>query len=174
MNELETYYLDGRKSFTFAPYKSLKQRFYERVLLPNENGCMFWIGDKNRYGRITRYLEKQEYIYAHRYSYELHFGRFNKELCVLHRCDNPLCVAPSHLFLGTHADNMRDCKNKNRNRCTPRYGEENHAAKLTEKQVKNIKKALENGGKVTALAEKYGVTRQSISNIKHSRTWGQI
>jgi hypothetical protein len=63
------------------------------------------------YGNIKKHGSNQ---YAHRFSWEMHFGPIPKGLRVLHSCDTPLCIRPDHLFLGTQLDNMRDCAKKNR------------------------------------------------------------
>lgn len=80
----------------------------------SKNSCHEWIRGKNRggYGKITY---KTKGYRAHRLAYEVANGDFNKKLHVLHKCDNPSCVNPEHLFLGTHQDNMRDRDKKGRN-----------------------------------------------------------
>lgn len=97
---------------------SLEDRFLQKVL-KTEN-CWEWIGSKipNGYGKIMVKIEKKKYKYqyAHRVSYEIYIGKINNNLCVLHRCDNPSCVKPEHLFLGTQKDNMEDRERKNRGR----------------------------------------------------------
>ncbi len=90
-------------------------RFWEKV---NKNGnqmphvpkigkCWEWIAGINGNGRPIFSIRKKS-IAAHRVSYILHFGDIPKDICVLHRCDNPICVRPDHLFLGTHLDNAND------------------------------------------------------------------
>ena len=94
-----------------------KNRFYSRVKLPNKNGCMLWAGRRStlsgNYGQFASKCKKT--FTAHRYSYELFFGKIQKKLCVLHKCDNPQCVNPEHLFLGSQQDNAIDMINKGRN-----------------------------------------------------------
>src|SRR4030095_5139968 len=105
-----------------------KTRFYSKVNLPNENGCMIWTASKlpNGYGQFT-YKKKQ--IKAHRFSYVLHIGQIPKSMYVCHTCDNPSCVAPDHLFLGTAKDNAQDKMKKGRGRWGQH--ENNGIAKLT-------------------------------------------
>lgn len=82
-------------------------------------GCWEWLGCINNkgYGRLT-YKRKNKY--AHRVSYEIHFGVSLTSELVLHKCDNPRCVNPSHLFLGSQKDNMQDCAKKGRHRLSSR------------------------------------------------------
>lgn len=97
-----------------------KPRTFESFLaVANERGCVEWTGvtiksngrDDHRYGRFTRDGRKR---LAHRVAYERAFGTIPSGLQVLHRCDNPLCCNPDHLFLGTHLDNMHDAIRKGR------------------------------------------------------------
>ena len=90
-----------------------QEKFFKQI--SNEthiNNCWEWIGnkDKDGYGRLS--LNK--IIRAHRYSWELYFGKIPGDLIICHRCDNPPCVNPDHLFIGTHLDNARDREKKGR------------------------------------------------------------
>lgn len=145
-----------------------KNIFFKNVLLPNENGCMEWKNLKiNTYGRI-KYNNKSGL--AHRFSYELFVGKIPENMCVLHKCDNRKCVAPDHLFLGTIADNDRDRDLKNR-QCR---GEKQWGAKLTEKDVKEIKIKLKNGMSHSKIAKQYNVTKQAITRISTNKNWRYI
>ena len=89
--------------------------------LMDDQGCWIWAGDiagPMKYGLMTerRGTEPRKRIYAHRYSWVLHFGPIPAGLFVLHRCDVPRCVNPAHLFVGTSGDNQRDSIQKNRGR----------------------------------------------------------
>lgn len=90
-----------------------KNRFYWEVSLPDSNGCMIWKGIKtpNGYGKFH---VNYKAVGAHRYSYKIHFGEIPEGMLVCHHCDNPPCVAPNHLFLGTSRDNMQDKIKKGR------------------------------------------------------------
>ena len=92
-------------------------RFWERVDTTGE--CWLWTGHRNEDGYGTLGWQYKQYS-AHRLSYEIAYGAIPPGLCVCHRCDNPPCVRPDHLFLGTQADNMRDRYRKGR------YGKEVH------------------------------------------------
>lgn len=89
---------------------------------PEKNGCLIWKGSPNStgYGQCRR---KGTWQYAHRLSFQLHIGEIPKGMMVLHKCDNPMCVNPEHLILGTQKDNMQDCSRKGRN--TRLFGKSN-------------------------------------------------
>ena len=107
--------------------KTLKQRFDEKVTMV-ESGCWLFVGAKSGgYGSIKH---KGKSLRAHRVSYELHFCAIPEGMHVMHKCDNPACVNPLHLSLGTHLDNMRDMYSKGRRK--PATGMKNGAAKITE------------------------------------------
>ena len=104
---------------------------------------------------------------AHRVSYELHIGPISHGLHCLHKCDNPACVNPAHLFLGTNADNMRDRDAKGRV-CR---GEDHADAKLTEKQVLAIRA---DNRPQRMIAEGYSISLTAVNQIKKRKTWQHI
>ena len=113
----------------------------EPAYVEDKNGCWIWQGyiNKRGYGIASR---KGLRIRAHRLFYQAYKGAI-KDLHVLHKCDNPSCVNPDHLFLGTHKDNMRDKAKKGR---APGFkGESNPFCKLTFKQVLKIRELYETG-----------------------------
>lgn len=91
--------------------RTVEERFWAAV--DTTGDCWLWTASKagNGYGKI---MVNGRRIGSHRLSYILHYGEIPEGLHVLHTCDNPLCVKPAHLFLGTHADNMRDASQKGR------------------------------------------------------------
>ena len=95
--------------------RKLPERFWKRVKKTKD--CWEWQGMKKKdglpYGLVKIFFRR---FYAHRVAWELTNGPIPKGLNVLHRCDNPVCVRPSHLFLGTQADNIADMVSKGRNR----------------------------------------------------------
>jgi hypothetical protein len=109
---------------------------------------------------------------AHRYSWERTKGNIAAGLCICHRCDNPPCVNPDHLFLGTHADNVADRDAKGR-RPAPK-GVVNGMAKLSEDDVRYIRSVPKRYGRNKALAEKFGVSTGQISYILRRKNWGHI
>ena len=101
-----------RRYLTSYNNQILREKDIERIPI---GGCWLWTGTKWKSG--YGYFRKDKKIQtAHRYFYSLYKGNFDPNLCVLHVCDNPSCVNPEHLFLGTHTDNMRDMTAKGRHR----------------------------------------------------------
>jgi hypothetical protein len=99
------------------PHKTLADLFWTKVDKANEpSACWGWrsVKDRQGYGCIRLYNGPRRRVSAHRASWEIHFGPIPHGLCVLHRCDNPQCTNPLHLFLGTILDNNRDMTNKGR------------------------------------------------------------
>ena len=94
--------------------RPLVDRFFEKVAFIPFHTCWEWIGVRNHggYGYLLKQYSKKSG--AHQISFELHYGPIPKGMLVLHRCDNPGCVNPAHLFLGTHKDNTLDMIKKNR------------------------------------------------------------
>ncbi len=90
--------------------------------------CWLWTGPVNSTGYGSVIFDGHK-TGAHRASYEMAYGPFDKRLCVLHQCDTPRCVRPDHLWLGTRGDNMRDCAAKGRNLTHYRWTRENHPHK---------------------------------------------
>ncbi|KKL67586.1 hypothetical protein LCGC14_2133510 [marine sediment metagenome] len=132
------------------------------------NGCWEWQGCrlKDGYGLIGRGGGKRGMLRVHRAMWEIVFGPIPDGMDVLHRCDNPPCANPTHLWLGTHADNMADMIAKGR--CADRAGEKNGNAKLTWEQVKAIRADTRFQ---RVIAAEYGVVPQLISQIKLGQIW---
>lgn len=127
------------------------------------DACHVWTGAVSRYG-YGRVRRKGVTVLAHRFAWELAFGPIPDGLLVCHHCDNPPCVNPRHLFLGTVKDNAEDCVGKGRS-CT---GERHPRHKLTPQLVSAIKRDHSAGG-VThrELAARYGVSQPSVFRAIH-------
>ena len=95
------------------------EKFWNRVEKRQANECWLWIGPQNGLG-YGKFRVPGNRHYAHRFSYELKNGPIPAGLFVLHHCDNPACVNPEHLFLGTQRDNIRDAMSKGRKYTQPR------------------------------------------------------
>jgi hypothetical protein len=95
---------------------SLVTRFWLKVDRRGDNECWLWTASTtgNGYGQFSPTCHPPKTGYAHRFSYELHYGPIPAGMLVCHTCDNPRCVNPKHLFLGTHQDNATDMKQKGR------------------------------------------------------------
>ncbi len=141
-----------------------------------QSGCWEWCGEISNmgYGRIRMPNGKSGGTNgsAHRVSFEAFKGKIPQEQCVLHRCDNPRCINPHHLFLGTHKDNTQDSIKKGR---MPRFrGEEHGSSKLTEDQVCKVWAFTKQGMSQIKMAETFGVHQSSISNVLRRKTWRHI
>lgn len=147
----------------------LDQRFFNKVHITG--GCWNWIAHRNKagYGRIT--VMKKDCT-AHRISWMLHHGEIPQGLFVCHHCDNPSCVNPEHLFLGTAKDNAIDRNLKGRNRDD--NGEKHPCAKLTQLNVMDIREKLHSGVLCRDLAKEFNVSDSTIRNIKHGRKWRSL
>lgn len=146
-------------------------RFWGKV--QKTTSCWLWIGRKNSQGYGYFWLgtkqDGKDRI-AHRVAYEIAHGCLPSGMHVLHRCDNPSCVRPDHLWAGTHTDNMHDMFSKGRRR--PARGERNGNSRLTMREVNEIRDAYV--PKVVTckiLARRYGVTPPTIHRIICGRTW---
>lgn len=143
------------------------KRFMRKVDISNPDGCWVWIGYRNRYGYGCFGLNGVTRA-AHRVIYGLAVAEIPPGMCVLHRCDNPACVRPSHLFIGTQADNMVDRKSKGR---AP-AGDAHRSSKLTSEVVGEIRRRYAAGGvSQRVLAREYGVSQQNISGIVAGYFW---
>ena len=150
--------------------KMLEERFYSYVDFgDDEDSCFEWLGSKNQYG-YGWFHKHGHNVQAHRLAYEISKGPIPENLCVCHKCDNPACVNPAHLFIGTKKDNNQDCNKKGR-RNQP-SGERHGSAKLTEEDVKDIRIAYSLGGCIQKdIAETFGVHRITISKIVNGKLW---
>ena len=145
--------------------RAAKKRFESKFV--KADGCWEWNAGcwKNGYGAFGLDGKTQR---AHRVSYQLYLGEIPEGLQVLHKCDNRACVNPEHLFLGTHADNMKDCAKKGRYGSPS--GEKHYKSKLTDEQVADIRARQKAGVKGTDLAREFGLTPSGISRIVLNKT----
>jgi hypothetical protein len=156
--------------------KPPSERFWPKV--HKTDGCWFWTGSRDRkgYGRINiNYIPQL----AHRIAWELACSPVPAGLFVLHKCDNPPCVRPDHLYVGTHIDNMRDARERRRMkterfRASRQRGEARPHSKLTENQVREIRALREDGATMTSLAAHYGVAKNCIRNIVLRKRWAHV
>jgi hypothetical protein len=162
----------GRKREFLLNKTSEQDRFWVHVQKQEGDGCWIWM-DPNQHG-YGFFRGDERTGNAHTFSWEWENGPIPKGMYVCHNCpggDNKACVRPSHMFLGTNLDNMRDAKNKGQ----ILKGETHHKAKLTEDQVREIRRLCDEGQTTyTALANKYGVNPSAISNIYKRKSWAWL
>ena len=145
--------------------KSLEQRFLEKI--EKTDNCWNWLAYLNEWGYGV-FSENRKTILAHRFSWKFYKGEIPKGLEVCHRCDNPKCVNPDHLWLGTHIENVEDTVRKGRN--VSFKGEANGASKLTQKQVNEIRDMSKKYSSIE-IAKIYSITREHVWGIVKYRVW---
>lgn len=151
---------------------TLEGRFWKKVNKRGPRECWEWTACRNRkgYGLINILGSSQ---LAHRVSFSLLVGEIPGSRLVCHTCDNPSCVNPCHLFLGTHKSNMDDKMAKGRHKC-PR-GSRHSSAKLTESKVLHIRREYSGGGvSMASLAKKFQVSAAAVEFIIQRRTWRHV
>ena len=145
------------------PMRDVSDRLWAKV--KRGPGCWEWTGnrDKNGYGRIA--TKRGVPTLVHRLSYMLHFGDASG-LVVMHGCDNPPCVRPGHLFLGTPGDNAKDAANKG----LLSRGEGHCKSKLTNEQTRLLREDVASGSMTQrTVAKKYGVSASLVTMIKQGK-----
>ncbi len=136
-----------------------------------DGGCWEWVGKRfnTNYGRFS--INHTKTVRAHRYAWERANGPIPEGMMICHRCDNPPCVNPAHLFLGTGSDNQQDRVSKLRGF----FGEQHHKSKLTEDAVRAIRLRYAAGEtNKAALARAYGVTGTMVRWVIERRFWKQV
>ncbi len=144
-------------------------RFWSKV--QKSEGCWLWTGakDPNGYGRFS---VGRRMRLSHRIAYELTTGEpIASGMNACHRCDNPSCVNPAHLFIGTQADNVHDMQAKGRTGYSGSRGSKHPMAKLTESDVVAIRADKRSQ---TAIAADYGVSQSAIHLIKSRKEWKHV
>lgn len=146
--------------------------FYSKVKINSDDACWEWESgvDKDGYGKFQF---RENPWRAHRVSWTIYNGEIPEGMYVCHKCDNPTCVRPSHLWLGTDADNIHDMDEKGRR--TPQSGEQNNASRLTKAQVIEIRELYANTDMFQwEIAEKFGVSRELVGQIVRRDIWSHL
>jgi hypothetical protein len=137
---------------------AIYSRFIDKVIIDSK-GCWLWTASKTNDG-YGKFYPHGKVTLAHRFSYEYFIDVIPQGLCVCHVCDNPSCVNPTHLFLGSHQDNMTDRNNKMR---------QSNAA-LCESDIPDIR-ALSKSRSQNEIARIYHISRHLVSDIIHGIKW---
>jgi hypothetical protein len=145
--------------------RPLAERFWEKV--DRSSGCWTWRAQRDAKGYGLFAVSRGVPGRAHRIAWELEYGPIPGGSWVLHRCDNPPCVRPEHLFLGDAAVNARDAQQKGRRAAGERHG----IAKLTTAQVAAIRLARARGETGPSIAARYGVSKTTVYHIATKKTW---
>lgn len=150
-----------------------QERFWSKVDIRGEDDCWIWkaCGTPKGYGIFILSMAKGKHIYAHRYAYQISKGAIPEGMHCMHKCDNPSCVNPNHLTIGTCADNSMDKVKKGRSS----RGERRWCAKLTDSAVAEIRQRHASEGiSNRRLAKEYGVSTSAISLVVTNRTWKHV
>jgi len=158
-------------------YSIIQNHLCRRVV--DDNGCWNWTGStkgsRARYGKVNFRLDGTRRctgIMMHRLSYAYHYGVDPGELSVCHRCDNPLCFNPDHLFLGSHADNMRDMFNKGR--AARQDGVNNSSRKATTADIDLVVSLIPklNNKQIAARLDER-ISHGQVSRIRRGKSWAE-
>lgn len=151
--------------------QELVKRFWAKVEVAGANDCWHWKASTagKGYGQIKVPGTRRQ-MYAHRLSYEIHCGPVPDGMLVMHSCDNPPCVNPNHLSVGTYGENLQDMAAKYRHL----YGERNAQAKLTELQVEMVFTIFDGGLGRDEIAKCVGASKTHIDRILRGERWRHV
>lgn len=152
----------------FRKYPKIEDRIYFNINNRNPNECWLWTASLHSNGYGQAMIGKHR-TGAHRLSWIIHNGPIKKGLQVCHRCDIRRCVNPSHLFLGSFTQNMKDMVEKGRSG----KGEKNSQAKITAEEVIKIREMAKNNTH-SKIASIFSLSRQSIGEIINRVTWNHV
>lgn len=152
-------------------------RFFRWIEIGAGDECWRWLGSRKSSGKPPVPWHGQwrsgdgRIELAHRGAWRLMKGEIPTGMCVLHRCDNPICVNPSHLFIGTQSDNAKDMWTKGRARPKSNIGSAHGMSKLTESLVREIRASSESG---LNLSKRLMLSPTAICDVRKRRTWKHI
>lgn len=156
-----------------AKAKPRAVRFWSKVKKVDGEGCWEWQSTRTPdtgYGLFGVRWHPPRYVVAHRISYELNCGPIPAGMKVCHKCDNPPCVRPDHLFLGTQRSNIEDMRRKGR----AARGTKHFRAKLDPDKVRDVRRALVAGETVKNIARRHKVRPGTIYAVRDGKTWTHI
>ncbi len=148
-------------------------RFWHKVDKRGPKECWLWLGTKPAFGH-GQFVCQGSVVYAHRFAWEQYYGQIPEgdNGCILHKCDVPACVNPTHLFMGTREENLADMRRKGRGSKPPIHrGAANSQTKLNDDIVREIKAAM---GTPKEIATRFGIPRRIYYRIRAGETWGHV
>lgn len=150
-------------------HRPLAERFWEKVEVRAPHECWPWLAATKQggYGKIAD--DSGRIQLAHRIAYRLAFGDIPPDRVVCHRCDNPGCVNPQHLFVGTQAENLRDMRIKRRG--NPPRGSRHPEARLDEALAARVRADVRSHRRI---AKDYGIGKSTVGMIKAGATWTHV
>jgi hypothetical protein len=149
--------------------RPIKERFMEHV--DKTDGCWNWNGAMISKGTYGSFSYRTKRMLAHRASWLIHVGGINDGLFVLHTCDNPRCVNPEHLFLGTQKENMRDAVKKGR-LAGLHTGDKNLTSKINQNIANDIRRSrVEMKATYKELSQMFSICPTQVANIIKNRCW---
>ena len=137
----------------------------------NKDECIIWERATNGNGYPVKWINGKAQSYL-RHKWRLEHGDIPKGRCICHHCDNPSCINPKHIFLGSYADNMHDMIAKGRARYA--YGVFHGRSKLTPEKVLEIRKKFNEGVTIKVLHKEYGMSRTAIHKVVYRITWKHV
>lgn len=149
--------------------------FWMYASVGEKNECWIWTGPKSNFGHGSFISGYSGHVQAHRISWEIHRGKIPEGLCVCHDCpggDNPACVNPEHLWLGTKAENSRDRDEKGRH--VALYGENANGAKLTEENVSEIRRRAKLGEPCARMDKEFSISPGYAWRIVNRKSWNHV
>ena len=150
----------------------IDDRFWTKVDKSHPSGCWIWTANRNNRGYgLFRPGGSTPKRLAHRLSFEEAYGQIPEGGLILHSCDNPSCVNPGHLRLGTHSDNVADMDARNRRNSNPLRGAKNPNTTMTSRRVAAIRRAYVSGLPISAILTKYKITEHALADYVSGRSW---
>lgn len=163
-----------------ADKEVIKSRLLSKVVVDNVTGCWNWNGGKGFGGYGKMKVDNKSQL-THRVAYRVFIGEIPEDICVCHKCDNPSCVNPDHLFLGTQSDNMKDAYKKGRVKLDEisknnqyKKGHKAYNRILPDSLVIEIKRMIKLGISPSDIANKLNVKKQVVADIKRGQAYFDI